>query len=375
MDNKNAIFLTHPIFLKSRVTGGVQLCSQEFYLVLKEAKFKLIEYNVDYTKNLFDRLLIKLNFNIYKVFSIKKDKQKLLDYIEKNNVKWVFINMATLVRYAPIIKNKFGSKVKIVLLSHGNYSGDFLHLTTKPIKKPNFFSKFIDIVKLGYLIHTESLHRVKFIDIVLTVSDIETQIENWFGAKKTIFIPRLLNEFKLKLKTNYRRVGFVGRLDHPPNYQGITLLLDELKKIKQNDYLIRIVGAPESWGKKIEKKYDFVEYTGELSDKDLDTEVATWALFLNTVFWYSTGVTTKLAWAINRGLPIVTTTPGMRGYKWKNGNLPIKETPYEMADFINNYILDKENIENLKKEIIKIRNSSYSANDIAKNILNELDIV
>jgi glycosyltransferase involved in cell wall biosynthesis len=125
-------------------------------------------------------------------------------------------------------------------------------------------------------------------------------------------------------------------------------------------------------GNKIEAKYDFVKYTGELSDEDLNEEVSTWALLLNTVFWYSTGVTTKLAWALNRGLPIVTTTPGIRGYKWKQGFLPITETPNEMAQFILTYISNVEKIEKLKKEVIKIQNNSFSIDEIAEKIKLEL---
>lgn len=371
--NKNAIFVTHPKSLNSYVTGGVQLCSQEFLLILQKCGFNIDQYNIEYTKSIKDRILIKLKIDNYRNFNIKELSANINKYIEDNKIAWVFINMATLVRIAKPIKEKFGEKVKIVMLSHGNHSGDFLHLTTKPIFKRNFITKFRDIVRLGYLIHTESLYRVKYLDAVLTVSDAETQIENWFGAKKTILVPRLLENKNLNLQTNYERVGFVGRLDHPPNYQGITYLLDELKKIKNKDYTVRLVGAPDNWGKKIEAMYDFVEYTGELSDKDLDKEVATWALFLNTVFWYSTGVTTKLAWAINRGVPIVTTTPGMRGYKWKQGKLPVAETPKEMAKFVNGYILDNKKIENLKTEIIKIRNSSYSADEISENIMEELN--
>ncbi|MCF6365348.1 MAG: glycosyltransferase [Bacteroidales bacterium] len=371
--NKNAIFVTHPKSLHSHVTGGVQLCSQEFLLILQKCGFNIEQYNLTYTKSIKDRVLIKLKIDNYRNFNIKELSGNINKHIKENDIAWVFINMATLVRIARPIKEKFGNKVKIVMLSHGNHSGDFLHLTTKPIFKRNFITKFRDIARLGYLIHTESLYRVKYLDAVLTVSDAETQIENWFGAKKTILVPRLLEDKSLKLLTNYARVGFVGRLDHPPNFQGITFLLDELKKIKNKNYKVRLVGAPDNWGKKIEAMYDFVEYTGELSDEDLDKEVATWSLFLNTVFWYSTGVTTKLAWAINRGVPIVTTTPGMRGYKWKKGKLPITETPIEMANFIENHVLEEAKIETLKNEIVKIRNSSYTADEIAENIRKELE--
>ena len=74
-----------------------------------------------------------------------------------------------------------------------------------------------------------------------------------------------------------------------------------------------------------------MEYQGELSNEDLEKEVAGWAFFINPVWWYSTGASTKLARAISWGLPIITTTAGMRGYEWKKGNLLVADSPEEMA--------------------------------------------
>jgi hypothetical protein len=370
---KTALFITHPNSLESHVTGGVQLCSQEFLSILKESGFIINPYFVNYTTRLFDRILIKLKIDNYRHFNVNRYLKGIINQIEENKVSLIFINMATLVRFAKPIKKRFGEKVKIVLLSHGNLSGDFLHLTTKPIKKQNVITKFRNIVRLGYLIHTESFYRNYFLDAVLTVSEAETQIENWFGAKKTIFIPRLLEKKDIPLHTIYNRVGFVGRLDHPPNYQGITLLLKEISKLNPAPDF-RLVGAPVNWGRKIASQFPFVTYLGELSDHELEKEASSWSLFLNPVFWYSTGVTTKLAWALSRGIPVVTTTPGMRGYKWKRGDLPITETPIKMAEYINLYIENPSLSEDLKIEVGLIINNSYTATDISQSIIKQLDI-
>ena len=67
---------------------------------------------------------------------LKRKRQPLLIHIEQHDIEIVFINMATPVRFARPIRQKFGDRVKIILLSHGNHSGDFLHLITKPIRNP-----------------------------------------------------------------------------------------------------------------------------------------------------------------------------------------------------------------------------------------------
>src|SRR5580704_14506956 len=327
----NAIFLTHKESLYSEITGGVQLCSQEFHQIIQNiADISLEDYYIPYTRALSQRAMIKWGMENYSVFDIKKETPALLSHIARKDIGIVFINMATTVRFAKPIRQKFGSKVKIILLSHGNQSCDFLHLITKPFDKPSILRKWLSKIRLGRLIATEAEYRVKWLDGVVTLSETEKQIENWFGAKKASFLPRKLYKDFLLRESVTGRIGFVGRLDHPPNYQGVIIFLEELSK--QNHSLqIRLVGAPPSYGMKIKKQFPFVEYLGELSDKDLEKEVSGWAFFLNPVWWYSTGASTKLARAISWGLPIITTTAGMRGYEWKKGSLLVADSPAEMV--------------------------------------------
>ena len=243
------------------------------------------------------------------------------------------------------MKDTFGDKVKTILLSHGNHSGDFLHLITKPLKRSSLIKRKINKTRLGYLISTEATHRVKYLDGVIAISETEKEIENWFGAKQVVFMPRKLYADFVNYQPDLNRVGFVGRLDHPPNIQGIAILLDELIQHPLHELKLRLVGAPEKEGKKIAEKYKCVEYLGELSDADLEKEISSWSFFINPVWWYSTGASTKLAKGISWGIPIVTTTAGKRGYLWKEGNLLVSDTPKEMAKAILKEIQSKERID------------------------------
>lgn len=366
---KKAIFLTHPksLNLDAKVSGGVQLCSREFYSLLQLSGFALTQVNVEYTRNIFQRLLIRIKFGLYSMFDTKKDINRIIEVIEKNNISHVFINMASLLRYAKPIKLHFGTKIEIILLSHGNDSGDFLHLTTKPILSYNIFTKCRDIMRLGFLVYIESLYRNKYLDGVLSVSETEKEIENWFGAKKSIFIPRTINkQLNFPLNTDYSKVGFIGRLDHPPNYQGITMVLNELINYETKDIKFKLIGAPQSWGEKIAKNYPFVDYLGELNDSEVNEEIATWAIILNTVFWYSTGVTTKFAKCLEWGVPTITTIQGTRGYQWNEGTLEYVDSPKQMAKKISLMINNKIEIEKLKKELQTIKNSSISLEELAE---------
>ena len=53
--------------------------------------------------------------------------------------------------------------------------------------------------------------------------------------------------------------------------------------------------------------------------------------FLNPVFYYSKGVSTKLAKGMNWGLPVISTVAGNRGYIFKRGGVITCYNPDEMA--------------------------------------------
>jgi hypothetical protein len=363
-----AIFLTHKESLYSEITGGVQLCSQEFHNIIRDdAEISLEDYYVPYTKVVFQRVLIKWGMDNYSVFDIDKEAPALVSYIEREKIGIVFINMATSVKFAKPIKQKFGDRVKIVLLSHGNQSCDFLHLITKPFDPVSLIRKWLNKIRLGRLISTEAEYRVKWLDAVVTLSETEKQIENWFGAKKTSFLPRRLYKDFLPREPVPGRIGFVGRLDHPPNYQGVIIFLEELAKQKHS-LQIRLVGAPPEYGAKIKLQFPFIEYLGELSDQNLEKEVATWSFFLNPVWWYSTGASTKLARAISWGLPIVTTTAGRRGYEWKKGSLMVADSPAEMVSKLMSESGSEERINYWKEQTEMIAENGPDPEELIKKI-------
>ena len=366
---KKAVFLTNKDSLYSEITGGVQLCSQEFHgLISKIDELEVTDYYVKFTRKIFDRIIIRLGFENYNMYDVRKDSIELLKYIENTNVEVVFINMTSLIGYSKIIKQKFGRKVKIVLLSHGNHSGDFLHLISKPIDGPNRLKSLLRKVRLGLLISKESLFRVRFLDSVITLSETEKQIENWFGSKKSIFVPRQLEPKFINYNPIKGRVGFVGRLDHPPNLQGIQILLEALKTCGFEEVEFRLVGAPLNYGASIKDDYPFINYLGELSDYELEDEVSTWAIFINPVWWYSTGASTKLAKAISWGIPIITTTAGMRGYFWKEGELITADTPVEMAKLLCDISHDLDRVAKCEQNTKRVARSGLTISELTELI-------
>jgi glycosyltransferase involved in cell wall biosynthesis len=181
-------------------------------------------------------------------------------------------------------------------------------------------------------------------------------------------VPRTINANFINLQPVAGRVGFMGDLSHWPNYFGINEVCKALNKFTVNGVEVRIVGAPERIGAALEQKYSFVKYTGYLNETELEKEIVTWSAFLNPVFYYSRGVSTKLAKAFGWGLPVITSSIGCRGYQWKKGNPIFAESPSEMAKLIHDYSTDMSTLKNKREEVQQMVNSSFSLEDISKNL-------
>jgi hypothetical protein len=130
------------------------------------------------------------------------------------------------------------------------------------------------------------------------------------------------------------RVGCVTTLDHPPNFSGLTRLLEALDGKAPSNFRLRLVGAPASCGARLARRHGFVDYLGPLTDDALRAEAATWCCFVNPIFVYSKGCSTKLAVALGWGLPIATTRYGARGYLWDESAIPLADDPKALADLV-----------------------------------------
>jgi hypothetical protein len=104
-----------------------------------------------------------------------------------------------------------------------------------------------------------------------------------------------------------------------------------------------------------------------LDDPDLREEARTWNGFLHPIFCHPRGCSTKLATAIAWGIPIVTTSPGRRGYTWKTGSLLLAETPDDFASLCVD-LLDRRRAEEARHGVVQIAASSPRIDDVATTL-------
>jgi hypothetical protein len=360
----NALFISNKSHLNAPIPGGVQICTYEFIALFKKAGFEMDFFPIVTTRSFVKRLKIKLGINAYDFYDFDKYMAQMIKKIKEEQIKLIIINQVNLSGFAKLLKNKVNN-LKVIVLSHGNESGDYLHEVLD--SKYNIFKVF----KLGQLIYKEAAYFSNYVDLLVTISDIEKKIGQWLGALNCIYIPRTITEASLDRKPLPNSIGFVGTLNHPPNLLGVELLANELDKLNFCGSM-RIVGSPKEIGFKLEKKFKCIKYIGYLSNDELKEEAKLWTIFGNVVFWYSRGVSTKVAQMIGWGVPVITTTAGIRGYEWSDGEMIIADTPTDMAKKIILFFDDDKLQKKLKNEMGKIKKTSPTLEDLSEKIKNEI---
>lgn len=365
----SVLFISNEIYFDyTKQEGGVRVCTEE-YLTLLKHNFDIEIFKVSYHYSFAYRMRVKLGINIYNDYKIEKYTTDISDLIKQRNISFVFLNLSNTAPFAKIIKKAFGDRVKVVLCSHGNESGDYLHTFTRFKDDQPFYRSFFSSIALGRLMKKESYFRQELLDAVLTVSPVEESLEKWLGAKHVLMVPRTVNKRFLSRKIIKGRFGFIGDLTHSPNLYGIEQVCNAIQTLSSYEGIdIRIVGSPSVIGKQLSSKYPFVTFLGYLDNESFEHEASTWSFFINPVFYYSRGVSTKLAKALGWGLPVITTTIGYRGYLFNTGSLVIAESADEMARKIGDFSIDESRIQKASESILELIASLPEDSDNARKL-------
>lgn len=318
-----SLFISPQAFLKPS-GGGVQWCTREFLQSLKNADLKPEILAYETPKKPWIRLLRKTIPIPFYGMVPSQFKKKTLRLATKQKPKYIFLNNNEAASIAPYLREN-GYDGKIIFLSHGVEITDVVNnLRLAPLCLPAMYQRPI---WLGNLLKSEIRIR-SALDGVFCVSETDLLFEQWLGSKKSIFLPRQIEKDKIKRAIISNRVGLVATLNHGPNLHGLEMLGKELAK--QNKIELRLVGSPVSDGKRLANKYRKITFLGPLSDQEAKEEAASWSAFINPIFCYARGVSTKVATALGWGLPVLTTPMGSRGYRWDEKGLPLCPTPQDL---------------------------------------------
>ena len=363
MQKLPAVFVSSATALKE-TKGGVQQYTRELLLLLEAAGFALrkLPYNVDRrpTTRLRRRFLPRPYLNRIPA----ELTGQIASMAEEIKAPIIFLNQGDLSPVAERLHMVSGPRSpRIVLLSHGLESVDYLHATADDDR----VGESLKAVTLGRQLLAEKRHR-SYIDIVLCMSVFEAEIERWLGAKRVEWLPRLISPSEpLEWNPSGDRIGCVGTWDHPPTLAGMAQFLRAFQPLSGRRARFRLVGGPPASGRFIADQFSCVDYLGPLPDTELRAEAASWSCFVNPIFTFSRGASTKLAVALGWSLPVVTTAAGARGYEWNDGKLSMSDDSETLAQLAFSLLMPAAAKE-AARQVRRVADSSPSLNDLAARL-------
>jgi hypothetical protein len=320
----SGVLVSHPQAL-SDASGGLQICTQEYVRTLRAAGIDLSFATIAHDRRIATRILRRLVPEPYPPQWRASAVSDIVSSAGQVDARHVFLNLVNLAPLALGLKPRLPAHTRIVLLSHGLESVDFLH--TIPIDSHSRGQPS----ELGKRLLAERRHR-QAIDHVFTLTSGEAEIERWLGARNVTALPRTITmRAPLEWRPDASRLGFVGTLDHPPTRDGLEQFLAALERCAPSSLHVRIVGGPDASGRALAGRFRSVRYLGPLDDRALESEASTWTAFVHPLFCFARGCSTKLAIALAWRIPVVTTPAGARGYAWREGVLPMADSPETLA--------------------------------------------
>ena len=357
-----ALFVTEGAFIDPSNSGGVARCSTEYIALLEAVGLQVVPHIVTATRAVVPRVKAKVGIEAYELYGAPL-ASGILDRLEETGASLVALNQVYFLPVAHELR-RLRPDIRIVVLSHGNESGDFLHEALRTERSS--WQRRLDQARLGLMIHREG-EGFQNVDAVLCLSETERHINLWLGAPEVVTVPRTWSPHFLDWTPVAGRVGFVGALNHLPNTEGVGRVLDALDSMEAGGVEVRIVGGGGG-GEKLVERFAGSTYLGRLSDAELVKEASTWSLFLNPVWWHARGASTKLAQAIEWGIPIATSPAGMRGYEWGDGELLVTETPEAMAAAVIRIASEPELASGIADSVRRVAQSAPSLEEIAERI-------
>ena len=368
-----SLFIHDPADLDVPIPGGVQLCSREFLEIVRSASDETALVPVTVTRAPWWRLRRRLALGAYLLYRPEEVRERLSNAIRSLQPTHIFLNRTELARLAAIAA-ELAPEARVVVMSHGNQSGDDLYeVAGSGGRRNRGLARFAAAWRLGCDLVTESRFRHGPVHAVCVMSEEEAVLERWLGARKTIVLPRIIQTHPLDWKPVPGRVGFVGTLDHTPNRVALERLCARLQTRGAAGIELRLAGGPAEAGESLAARYPFVTYVGRPDNETLRREVAGWSLFLNPIFWLSRGASMKLGQSLAWAVPALTTRAGARGYRLSPGQTVITEDTVEsFASELLALVEAPERLHAVRKHLTEATetwpNAAVLARELRKNL-------
>jgi hypothetical protein len=328
-------FLTNACLLSG--LGGVQVCTQEFLDLFRkiDPNLQLFPYSTD--QRISARLGRRLRPSSYQKLISPKLLRKCLSGFKEADTSTLLLNNSDALALAPLLRKALPG-VRLVYLSHGPVITDVVNGQRLQLPADERMSNFKE--SPGRVLD-EDLRLRRIISGTVSISASDDNMEKWLGSPAHIWIPRVIESRPAKLQPLLGRIGCISTLNHAPNYDGMVQLAYALDSRKEKVQL-RLVGGPESLGRRLARDHPSITYLGSLSDEALAEEVLGWRALVNPIFCMARGCSMKVKTALEQGLPVLTTAIGARGYTWDKEALPLSVSCDELAELVVRVALDDD---------------------------------
>lgn len=314
-------------------------------------------------------LLSKYSFSILKYLS-NNMLNILIQKIENNNYDIIYFDHLQMCLYLDLLKDRIANKT-IILDEH---NCEFLIMKRNMSSSKNFFKKFFLYMEYKKIEKFES-KMIQHVDKVVTLSknDYESLRKICDNDFDSTIIPIGIQDFGIKTWNDNEEVlniMFVGTLTWEPNNQGIIwFILNVIPIIERENikYKLFIIGKnPSDRLKKISSYYKDIIITGYVESLEKYYNMCDCAI---VPLFIGSGQRVKIIEAFSKGMPVISTTIGAEGLRYKDGeDICIADTK---EIFVEKILLINNNVK-LKKEISqKCRNvylNEYSQKMAIKRI-------
>lgn len=294
----------------------------ENYPNLKDIKiYKPLKYNkfVNIVKWLISSKP-KLAINYYN----KEYKKEIMEYIIKNKIDIVILEFPYTAEFIDIKELK-NLGIRIIVIAHGVEEIFF-----EKLRKDELPSAIVKYEKQRWN-HYEKLI-LNSVDKVIGIAPEDVvYLKTKHKLNNIVYLPPYLNkETKCWMENeNSNYIVFCGSLSFYPNYHGIKWFLDEVckgnLKTLGKKVILKITGKISREMREEFKAYKEVEFTGYLSDEELEKLILNAKCAIVPIL-IGSGIKIKLLKSLSYGIPTVITNHAASGVPFNN------EKPYYKCD-------------------------------------------
>ena len=182
-------------------------------------------------------------------------------------------------------------------------------------------------------------------DVVFSISTYDAEYFNkLLNYSKVTYLPSILPRREKTWRGHGKYILFPGSLTFEPNFEGMKWFCENIAAYMKSKYgfvKIKITGKVTDTVKKCFEKFDAVEFTGFLSEDDLD-KIYNDCLFAVVPIMSGAGIKIKILDCLSRGVPVVCSEFAALGIDEAANNMVVCKDTNEFAAKVLEMLGDSE---------------------------------